>query len=136
MPYARPRPRRDPGDGHQPRCKNPAVLGFADTPEPPYYAVILTTQRTDAESGYAEMAERMYELACLQPGVLGMEFARDGAGLGITASYWRELADISAWKQHAEHLIAQQFGKDQWYLGYRTRMARVERDYEWIRERA
>lgn len=36
---------------------------FADTPEPPYYAVIFTSTRTPGDSGYAEMATRMVELA-------------------------------------------------------------------------
>lgn len=36
---------------------------IAQTPNPPYYAVIFTNIRTDIEEGYGEMAERMVELA-------------------------------------------------------------------------
>ena len=36
---------------------------FAQTPKPPYYAVIFTSIRTDGDHGYAEMADRMIELA-------------------------------------------------------------------------
>ena len=42
--------------------------GIAKTPEPPYYAVIFTSKRTDVERGYGAMAERMVELAAGQPG--------------------------------------------------------------------
>ncbi|MEP1583986.1 MAG: antibiotic biosynthesis monooxygenase, partial [Marinobacter sp.] len=50
---------------------------IADTPKPPYYAVIFSSHRTDGDNGYGEMAERMAELAAQQPGYLGMESARE-----------------------------------------------------------
>jgi heme-degrading monooxygenase HmoA len=46
------------------------------TPEPPYYAVIFTSTRTEGDHGYASM------------------------------SYWRDLESIKNWKHHAEHSIA------------------------------
>ena len=73
---------------------------FAPRPEPPYYAVIFTAQRTDVEAGYGETAERMVELASARPGFIGVESTRDAGGLGITVSYWRTLEDIAAWKRH------------------------------------
>ena len=53
----------------------------ANTPAPPYYAVIFTSIRTDIEAGYEEMAEEMVRLASLQPGYLGHESARNELGL-------------------------------------------------------
>jgi len=100
---------------------------IASTPQPPYYAVIFTSLRTTIEEGYGDMAERMVELAMQQPGYLGHESARDG--LGITVSYWKTLEDIRNWKQHSEHLMAQQSGRDKWYAAYKTRICLVERDY-------
>ncbi|MDC8774490.1 hypothetical protein [Roseateles albus] len=38
--------------------------------EPPYYAVIFTSQRNSVELGYAETADRMVELAAQQTGYL------------------------------------------------------------------
>ena len=100
---------------------------IADTPAPPYYAVIFSSLQTDDLAGYAETAARMLELAAGQPGYLGVESARED--LGITVSYWTDLESIKRWKAHAEHRIAQQMGQDKWYSKYRTRIARVERDY-------
>ncbi len=100
---------------------------IASTPQPPYYAVIFTSLRTEGDRNYGAMAERMATLAAEQPGYLGAESARDG--LGITVSYWRDLASIRAWKANAEHLMAQQTGRSTWYADYRVRIARVERDY-------
>lgn len=101
---------------------------IANTPKPPYYAVIFTSVRTDHADGYGDTATRMVELAHGQPGFLGVESARDS--LGITVSYWESAEAIRNWKQHTEHLIAQQTGRDRWYESYKTRICKVERDYE------
>ena len=99
---------------------------IANTPEPPYYAVIFTSLRTDGDHGYGQMAERMVELAAQQPGFLGVESAREG--LGITVSYWADLESIRQWKANMEHQVAQRLGREQWYATFKTRVARVERD--------
>ena len=102
---------------------------IAKTPRPPYYAVIFTSLRTDIEKGsYLETAERMLELAQEQQGFLGMESAREE--VGITVSYWESLDAIKIWKGHAEHLAAQEKGNSVWYKAFKTRISRVERDYE------
>jgi len=100
----------------------------ANTPEPPYWAAIFTSQRTDGDQGYGAMAERMLTLAREQPGYLGVESARDTTGLGITVSYWRDEESIRRWKQVVEHRAAQQLGKSRWYAQFALRVARVERD--------
>jgi heme-degrading monooxygenase HmoA len=101
---------------------------IARTPEPPYTAVIFTSVRTPGDQGYARMAARMDDLAARQDGYLGHESAR-GEESGITVSYWRDHAAAAAWKQVAEHLVAQQRGRDAWYADYTVRIATVDRDY-------
>ena len=71
---------------------------LAETPAPPYYAVIFTSLRAEGDRGYGHMADRMVELAAQQPGFLGVETVRGGDGLGITVSYWSSEAAITAWK--------------------------------------
>lgn len=107
---------------------------IATTPQAPYYAVIFTSLRTEGDHGYEDMAQRMVALALQQPGFLGVESAREG--VGITVSYWKSLESIRAWKAHAEHLIAQQTGRREWYSQYKTRIAKVERDYGFERPAA
>ena len=102
---------------------------FAKLPEPPYYAVIFSSQRTPGENGYEQMADQMVELASVQPGYLGIESARGADGFGITVSYWSSLEAIAAWRSHAEHRIAQETGKTLWYQHYEVRIACVERAY-------
>ena len=101
----------------------------AHTPRPPYYAAIFTSQRTDGDNGYEEMAARMEELARRQPGYLGIESARGAGGAGITVSYWESLEAIAAWKRNAEHQLAQARGRADWYSQYTVRIAKVERAY-------
>jgi heme-degrading monooxygenase HmoA len=101
----------------------------ANTPEPPYYAVIFTSLRTDGDQGYGDMAARMLELAAEQPGFLGVESARGADGLGITVSYWETTEAIGAWKAVTEHREAQERGRRDWYSAYKVRIARVERTY-------
>jgi len=104
------------------------MSGIADTPKPPYYAVIFSSLQSNDLEGYAETAARMLELAAEQPGFLGVESCREQ--LGITVSYWSDLDSIRRWKSNAEHLQAQQNGRRRWYTNYKTRIARVERDYD------
>lgn len=96
----------------------------ADTPPPPYIAVIFTSRRTDVDDGYAETSERMFELAADQPGFLGVESARGEEG--ITVSYWADEAAVTAWRNEAEHRLAQDRAGE-WYRAYAVRVARVER---------
>lgn len=100
---------------------------IADTPEPPYYAVIFTSLQSEDVQGYQEMAERMEHLAKKQPGYLGFESAREG--LGIAVSYWKDQNSLSAWKANVEHQAAQKMGREKWYVRYKVRIAQVERDY-------
>lgn len=107
-----------------------AIAQLARTPEPPYYAVIFTSLRTEGERGYGAMADHMVELAARQPGFLGIESVRDPVtGLGLTVSYWTGEEAIRAWKEQTEHRVAQAGGQQVWYADYQMRVAKVERAY-------
>ena len=81
------------------------MSGIADTPEPPYYAVIFTSVR-DRDKDYAATNDLMMRLAAKQTGFLGIENAGAGEGFGITVSYWRNRTDIAAWRDQADHALA------------------------------
>jgi len=100
---------------------------IANTPKPPYYAVIFSTIRTTIDDGYLETAERMEELAKQQEGYLGIESAR--SEVGITVSYWESLDAILKWRNNAEHTLAREKGKELWYKKYQLRICKVEREY-------
>lgn len=96
-------------------------------PFEPYYAVIFTSKRTSGDEGYADTARRMEELAATMPGFLGIDSARNETG--ITVSYWKDEASISAWREHAEHAMARKNGREKWYSTFQVRVCKVEREY-------
>ncbi len=103
---------------------------LAQTPKPPYYAVVFSSQRTTADAeGYAEMSDRMFALAAQQPGYLGVEAVHGEDGFGMTVSYWESLDAIRNWREQAEHKIAQQQGRATWYEQYKIRICLVETEY-------
>lgn len=106
------------------------MTGIANTPKPPYVAVIFTNVlNLDDTKGYAQTAEDMVALAAQQDGYLGIESVRDEQGVGITVSYWRDEKAVLAWKAVGAHQAAQKAGKNRWYKAYTTRVATVTRDY-------
>ena len=106
-----------------------SASSFAATPPPPYYAVIFTSQRSEGERRYGNMAERMLELDASQPGFLGVESVRGANGFGITVSYWVSTQAIADWEANSEHRVAQETGKQVWYSDYQLRAPKVERAY-------
>lgn len=99
---------------------------IAQTPPPPYYAVIFTSIRTEGDNGYAETAERILALARQQPGFLGYESARND--IGISVSYWSSLEAITAWRNNSSHKEVQSKA-DEWYADSCIRICKVERSY-------
>lgn len=104
--------------------------GLAQTPKPPYYAVIFTTTARNLDDDYEKVAQRMEELAAEQDGFLGIESCR--SDVGITISYWRDEDAIKAWKHQSEHAVARDLGREKWYDSYFLRVAKVERAYSFM----
>ncbi len=98
-------------------------------PEPPYYMVSFTSQRTNVDDDYGETGYAMAELASQQPGYLGFESVRGADGFGILVSFWTDEASIRAWKAVIDHVEAQRRGRQDWYSRYEIRVALVQRAY-------
>ncbi|WJG11223.1 antibiotic biosynthesis monooxygenase [Aliiglaciecola sp. LCG003] len=103
------------------------LVDMAQTPQPPYYAVIFTSILANDSEEYAETSEQMLTLASQMDGYLGIDSARQE--VGISVSYWRDIESIRAWKANTEHQKAQQSGKHNWYKSYQVRIAKVEKHY-------
>ncbi len=95
------------------------------------YAVIFTSRRTEGDNGYSEMADLMVELASQQTGFLGVDSARQE--VGITVSYWEDEASIRAWYKNAEHNIARDKGRSDWYTSFETYVCKIERAYSFLK---
>lgn len=99
-------------------------------------AVIFVSERTaDDAAGYAAAAKAMEALARLQPGFLGFVAARGADGVGIAVSYWRDDAAAKAWRDQPDHAAIRAAGRNRWYESYALSVARVERSYDWQKDR-
>ena len=109
-----------------------AHAGVATGLQPPYFAVIFTSRRSDGDNGYGAASDAMVELAARQPGFLGIESARGADGVGITVSYWSSEEAIAGWRRDAaifmrpgrERMVDEMVG---YYLDTRLRAAADER---------
>lgn len=92
------------------------------------YVVIFRAKVRQTDDEYSQVATRMRELALGQFGCLEFAAVTEGSS-EIALSYWPSEAHIRAWKAHAEHVLAQELGRQRWYESYRVEVARVVRDY-------
>ncbi|MEV3852941.1 antibiotic biosynthesis monooxygenase [Streptomyces sp. NPDC050095] len=92
--------------------------------------------RTEGDGGYGETSDRLDELVKEVPGYLGHESARTPGpgGLGITVSYFRDVAAIEEWRSVGTHRDAQKQGRAEWYERYTVHVARVERSHGFARD--
>ncbi len=102
---------------------------LAQTPEPPYFTVIFTSQRTKVDEGYTEMNESLWADAQKLEGFIGEESLRNEDGFGVTVLYFKDLETIREWSEYQKHMRAKELGKEKWYVDYRVRIAKVEREY-------
>jgi heme-degrading monooxygenase HmoA len=92
------------------------------------WAVIFTSEAGADRAGYAEMDAALVETVHRQPGFCGVESIGD-ATRSITVSYWDSEEAIRAWRDHAEHRVAQSEGRSRWYSCYHIEVCRIERRY-------
>lgn len=92
------------------------------------FVVIFRAEVRQFDAEYSAMAARMRALAQAEFGCLSFTATTEG-NQEIAVSYWPDEASIRAWKQHGEHLEAQQLGKNRWYASYEVDIAEVKRHY-------
>lgn len=92
------------------------------------YVVIFKAKAKQLDAEYLETAQRLRQLALDQFNCIAFEAVTEGHS-EIALSYWHSEADIRAWKQHADHLAAQQAGRSRWYVSYSVEIAKIERSY-------
>lgn len=93
------------------------------------FIVIFRAKARQLDADYAAMAAHMRELALKEFGCLDFCAVTEG-DQEVALSYWPDEASIRAWKQHTEHLMAQQLGRERWYASYSVEVAEVRRAYQ------
>jgi heme-degrading monooxygenase HmoA len=92
------------------------------------FVVIFRAKVRAFDADYSAMAAQMRELALTQFGCLDFTAVTEGEQ-EIALSYWPDEASIRAWKQHADHLMAQKLGRERWYAAYSVEIAQITRSY-------
>lgn len=92
------------------------------------YVVVFRAIINQQDEAYQTMAQRMRDLAFAEFSCVDLSVVTEN-GEEIAVSYWNSLDDIKAWKQHSEHLVAQELGREQWLKSYRVDIAEVVRSY-------
>lgn len=91
-------------------------------------AVIFRATVAQTDDRYLELAERLRQLAFDKYGC--RDFIAFGEGdQELTISYWDNEEQIRAWKQDAEHRVAQELGRTTWYAQYQVQIAQIVRSY-------
>jgi heme-degrading monooxygenase HmoA len=93
------------------------------------FVVIFRAKARQLDADYAEMDARMRDLALQEFGCLDFCAVTEG-DQEVALSYWPDEASIRAWKQHTDHLMAQQLGRERWYASYSVEVAEVKRAYQ------
>lgn len=92
------------------------------------YVVIFKAKIKALDEQYSQTAQLLREKALSQFNCQKFE-AISEQDFEIALSYWDCLADIQAWHLDAEHQVAQQLGKEQWYQSFSVEICKIERHY-------
>ena len=92
------------------------------------YAVIFKAEINKLDKDYSDTAQRMRQLAMEKYGCTDFIAVTEGS-YEIAISYWEHQEQIIAWKQDAEHLVAQELGSSTWYTSYKVEVVEVMREY-------
>lgn len=90
--------------------------------------VIFRAKIRQLDPDYVAAAARLRELALTQFACLEFQAVSEGAE-EVALSYWPDEASVLAWKSHAEHVMAQQIGRERWYQSYVVQVAHIGREY-------
>lgn len=96
------------------------------------YAVIFEVEiKEEGKKEYLQIAARLKEQLIKMKGFISIErfesLIKEGKLLSL--SFWETKKDIEAWKNNIDHLLAQNKGRNELFIDYRIRIAKVEKDY-------
>ncbi|MGY5393110.1 antibiotic biosynthesis monooxygenase family protein [Acinetobacter sp. NigerLNRRAM0016] len=92
------------------------------------YVVIFKAKIKALDEAYFKTAQALREKALTQFNCQKFE-AISEQDFEIALSYWNHLTGIQAWHRDAEHQVAQQLGKQQWYQSFSVEICKIEHHY-------
>jgi len=97
-------------------------------------AIFRARIRPEAAMEYYALAERMGEIAKSMPGFISWKgyFSEDGERVSIHE--WESAEQLRAWREHPEHLAAQERGRRDFYEEYTLYVCEEPRESRYTRE--
>jgi heme-degrading monooxygenase HmoA len=74
---------------------------------------------------------RMHELATRMPGFVSYKDYASSDGESVTVVEFESHETLAAWRNHPEHVAAQDKARARWFSNYRISVADVVRDKSW-----
>jgi heme-degrading monooxygenase HmoA len=87
--------------------------------------------RADADgAAYEALAGRMWELAAAMPGFVSVDASTTSDGRELAIVKFEDEATLAAWRNHPEHLLAQDRGRQEFYRSYQIQVCELVREYD------
>lgn len=93
------------------------------------YVVIFRAKINELDSEYIKTALQLREFAIQQFGCMDFISYTEGRN-EISISYWPNEESIKKWKEHSEHILAQEMGRKKWYESYVVQVTKITREYK------
>jgi heme-degrading monooxygenase HmoA len=95
------------------------------------FAVIFRAKPAKQDELYGQTVARMRELAFEKYGCIDFITATEEDNQEIAISYWKDEAAIIRWRKDAEHTLAQELGRTEWYDAYSVQVVEIKREYRY-----
>jgi len=92
------------------------------------YVVIFKAKISKLDDAYAKVAQRLRDTALSEFGCIEFHTVTENDH-EIALSYWPDEEKILLWKQHSDHVIAQELGRERWYESYSVQVCEIQREY-------
>lgn len=83
--------------------------------------------RSDGADEYARLLPRISGLAQAMPGLVDVKSFVADDGERVTIATFADEGSQRAWREHAEHRVAQRAGRDRFYAGYSLQVCETVR---------
>lgn len=94
---------------------------------------IVIVFRTRIIPGYdeelASLGLRMYELASTMPGFLSYKDFSSEDGENLSLVEFDSMENLAAWRNHPEHVAAQELGRARYFRSYQIQVCTVSREH-------
>jgi len=95
--------------------------------ERPVLTVFRSRLRDENHAEFDATAERMHELAQAMPGFVEYKTFTADDGERVSIIMFDSIEHQAAWRQHPEHVLAQDRGRKQFYASYELNICQIVR---------